>query len=84
MEDYPRTVLEFEERFATEEACRQYVADIRWPEGFRCPQCGHREGWITKRGLWHCKACGVQLPIPGLMVRYDLRVTTTLFDRTIL
>ncbi len=63
MEDYPRAILEFEERFATEEACRQYVADIRWPEGFRCPQCGHREGWITKRGLWHCKACGVQVSV---------------------
>jgi len=63
MEDYPRTVLEFEERFATEEACRQYVADIRWPEGFRCPQCGHREAWITKRGLWHCKACGFQVSV---------------------
>ena len=63
MEEYPRTVLEFEERFATEEACRQYVADIRWPDGFQCPQCGHREAWITKRGLWHCKACGFQVSV---------------------
>ncbi|MFH1739725.1 MAG: IS1595 family transposase, partial [bacterium] len=31
MEDYPRTVLEFEERFATEEACRAYLAQLRWP-----------------------------------------------------
>ena len=35
MEDYPRTILEFEERFNTDEACRQYLAQLRWPEGFR-------------------------------------------------
>jgi hypothetical protein len=26
MEDYPKTILEFEERFATEEACREYLS----------------------------------------------------------
>ena len=25
---------------ASEEACRDYLA-LRWPEGFRCPRCGH-------------------------------------------
>ena len=32
MEHYPRTLLEFEERFATEEACREYLPRLRWPE----------------------------------------------------
>jgi hypothetical protein len=32
MEDYPETILEFEKRFATEEACREYLARLRWPE----------------------------------------------------
>ena len=41
MEDFPRTILEFEERSATEEA-RHYIAQLRWPEGFCCPRCGHR------------------------------------------
>jgi hypothetical protein len=37
MEDYPKTMLEFEKYFATEEACREYIYRIRWPEGFICP-----------------------------------------------
>jgi len=39
-EDYPRTMLEFEDRFRTEDACRAYLSQLRWPEGFRCPCCG--------------------------------------------
>lgn len=31
MEDYPRTIMEFEKRFATEEACRDYLIQLRWP-----------------------------------------------------
>ena len=34
-EDYPRTLMELEERFSTEEACVDYLAEMRWPEGFR-------------------------------------------------
>ena len=36
MEDYPRN-LEVEARFANEQACREYLCQLRWPEGFRCP-----------------------------------------------
>src|SRR5580692_4807201 len=38
-EDYPRTLLELERRFSTEQACRKYLFDLRWPDGFRCPRC---------------------------------------------
>ncbi len=38
MEDYPRTLGEFEARFSTEEACRDYLVRLRWPEGYACPQ----------------------------------------------
>src|SRR5580698_1813339 len=34
MEDYPRTLQEFEARFSTEEGCREYLFRLRWPEGF--------------------------------------------------
>jgi hypothetical protein len=30
----PRTILELEERFSTEEACRDYLLHLRWPDGF--------------------------------------------------
>jgi transposase-like protein len=58
MEDYPKTLLELEQRFSTEEACRQYLFNLRWPSGFRCPLCGHHKAWSLKTGLLECGACG--------------------------
>lgn len=57
MEDYPKTLLEFEERFATEEACIEYLRKLRWPDGFRCRQCDSREAWCVRRGLYRCVRC---------------------------
>ncbi|MGQ0613515.1 MAG: IS1595-like element ISUnb3 family transposase, partial [Planctomycetaceae bacterium] len=34
MEDYPRTLPELERHFASEEACREYLAGLRWPGGW--------------------------------------------------
>ena len=30
-EDYPRTLLELEQRFSDDEACAGYLASVRWP-----------------------------------------------------
>jgi len=60
MEDYPRNQAEFEARFGSEEACREYVFRMRWPGGFVCPRCQGRRGWLTKRHLVMCPACGYQ------------------------
>ena len=52
MEDYPRTLEEFEGRFATEQACREYLMQLRWPRGFACPRCGgQRVRPSRRRGL---------------------------------
>ena len=40
MEDYPRDMMEFRDRFSTEDACAAYLAELRWPDGFVCPDCG--------------------------------------------
>ena len=45
MDDYPRTLLDFEADFGTEDRCRAYLARLRWPEGFRCPRCQHVAAW---------------------------------------
>ncbi|HVC07235.1 MAG TPA: IS1595 family transposase [Solirubrobacterales bacterium] len=59
---YPLSILEFQERFATEEACREYLFASRWPDGFICPTCGSaRAGKMHQRRLlWQCKECGQQ------------------------
>jgi Transposase zinc-ribbon domain len=39
--DYPRSVGEFLAWFGTDGDCRDYLAWLRWPEGFVCDECGH-------------------------------------------
>ena len=63
MEDYPRNLLEFDDRFSTDEACRAYLAELRWPSGFRCPRCGGSRTWNV-RGVWlECAGCHHQTSV---------------------
>ena len=43
---FPRSLIEFQGRFATESACAQYLFERRWPEGFVCPGCGGGQAWL--------------------------------------
>lgn len=63
MEDYPETLMEFESRFSSQEACEEYLIQMRWPEGFVCPVCAGRKAWRTGRMLFHCAACGRQISV---------------------
>lgn len=38
--DYPKTLVQFLDWFHTEQMCRQYLEELRWADGFVCPQCG--------------------------------------------
>lgn len=55
--EFPGTVLEFEHWFRTEEACRDYLVQLRWPTGIECPGCGPARIWRTSRGLGRCSQC---------------------------
>jgi len=73
--DYPLTILEFQRRFGTEEACRSYVFASRWPEGFVCPGCGARDaGGETRRHLWICTACARQTSVTAGTVMHGTRL----------
>lgn len=55
MEVYPKDLEELELNFSSEEACRDYLASLRWPNGFLCPACGYGESWRLADGLFKCK-----------------------------
>ncbi|OQC66499.1 MAG: Transposase zinc-ribbon domain protein [Verrucomicrobia bacterium ADurb.Bin006] len=71
MRDYPKTVIEFRERLATEEACRVYLASLRWPEGFVCPQCSGRRAWAMQRALRWRRDCGYQSSVTARTLFQD-------------
>src|ERR1700674_3475244 len=39
--------MELEQRFADDEACRQYLFGLRWPQGFECSACGGKGVWTA-------------------------------------
>src|SRR5271157_2323824 len=56
--DYPRTFQAMDERFRDDEACREYIRRLRWPEGFTCLHCGEvGEPWVMAGGWLRCRAC---------------------------
>lgn len=62
-EDYPRTQLEFEDRFGSESECEAYLMALRWPDGFRCPRCQGRVAWRTTRSRLECGGCHEQVSL---------------------
>jgi len=83
MEDYPRTLGELEARFSTEDACLEYLSQLRWPEGFRCPRCGHAKGWPVGNSLIECEACGYQASITSGTIFHRTRKPLTVWFRAI-
>lgn len=68
---YPETVLEFREWFASEQACRDYLAKLRWPNGFLCPYCQNRTGWKMRRNLYWCQHCDAQVSLTNATLFHD-------------
>lgn len=70
-EDYPRTLMELEKRFHTEETCRNYLFALRWPKGWRCPRCGGCRSIGVRRDLWRCVGCGYEISVSAGTVFQD-------------
>ena len=61
LHDLPRDLPTFLERFGTDEDCRAYLVQARWPAGFGCTACGHDQAYSHKKRLIEeCRACGKQ------------------------
>src|SRR6266436_4229723 len=77
---FPRTVLEFQKRFAAEEACLEYLIASRWSEGFVCPRCGSTDAWWkASRRLFECKACRYQASVTAGTVMHRSRMPLRLW-----
>ena len=82
MEDYPRTLLEFEDRFRTEEACRTYLVQLRWPEGFHCRACGGHPHWQRRRrGVLVCRACRTHRSVTAGTIFQDSHLSLRVWFR---
>lgn len=83
MEEYPKTLMEFEERFNTEEACIEYLFNFRWPEGFQCMKCGYNKAWTTKQNLYRCVHCEFKNSVVAGTIFQDSKKPLKLWFRAI-
>lgn len=81
MEDYPRTIEEFERRFSSEQACRAYIEALRWPDGFRCPACQGKAGAMVRDGLYQCRNCRRQTSATAGTIFQDTRKPLVMWFR---
>ena len=76
-------MLEFEQTFGTEKACREYLFQLRWPEGFICPRCGNQKVWASKRQHLRCSHCERQISITAGTIFQDSRISLRIWFRAI-
>ncbi len=52
-------ILDFTTQFGSEEQCIEYLAELRWPNGYICSTCGGHKAWRLKARprIYQCKAC---------------------------
>jgi transposase-like protein len=68
------SLIGFQRHFRTEAACRKYLFNLRWPEGFVCPACGSKHyGQISRRNLFQCKACRRQSSLTAGTIMHRTR-----------
>ena len=74
----------------TEEACEDFLMNLRWSNGFHCPRCDHHEAFqIRTRRLLECKECRMQVSITAGTIMHKsklslltwFRAIQTLFER---
>src|SRR5262249_30200864 len=78
---FPVSIVEFQHRFAGEQACLGYLAASRWPQRFACPACGGGTAWVlARRHLRECAACGRQTSVTaGTIMDHTLLPLTLWF-----
>jgi transposase-like protein len=77
---FPKRLQDFQTQFATEEACREYLDQCRWPDGFACPRCGHRKAYrISSVQLWQCAACRHQASVTAETILHRTKISLTVW-----
>src|SRR5581483_7346593 len=63
----------FDRRFPTEEACRDFLFQSRWPDGFECRRCGTAPfRWLDTRRLL-CLVCHKPTALTGGTILHRTR-----------
>ncbi len=81
--EYPKTQMEFEQSFATEEQCLNFLISLRFENGFVCQKCNHNKNWVNNRNVLVCKNCRKETSITAGTIFHGSRISLTLLFRTL-
>ena len=77
---FPKTLREFQQKFATEEACQQYLAACRWPDGFVCPRCGKQRAYeLVELRRRQCADCRYQVSLTAGTILHNTKTPLTVW-----
>jgi len=58
------STAEFNQLYGTEDACRDALVRMRWPNGFVCPKCSEtKHSYCEPRKVFQCRACRLQTSV---------------------
>jgi hypothetical protein len=52
-----QSTLKFIKELPNDEACKAYLAKIKWKDGFICMKCGYTTGCEKSRYNYQCYGC---------------------------
>jgi transposase-like protein len=77
---FPKSLREFQSQFTIEEACQQYLAACRWPDGFVCPRCGNQRAYeLVKLRRWQCIGCRHQVSLTAGTILHNTKTPLTVW-----
>jgi transposase-like protein len=60
------------ERFGTSEKCREYLTELKWPNGVECPRCKSKSvSTIAERDQYDCNKCRYQFSVTSGTIFHD-------------
>jgi transposase-like protein len=60
------------ERYHSEDKCRDYLEELRWPDGVTCPRCGSKSiSKIAERYQYDCNSCRYQFSVTAGTIFHD-------------
>jgi transposase-like protein len=76
MQQKKMNLIEFQRIFSTEEACEEHLFKLRWPDGYKCPRCGHEKYYYhSTRHLYQCSKCRYQVSVTAGTVFHKTRTS---------
>ena len=68
-------LMQLMEQFGSEQACREVLAELRWPNGVLCSRCGgEKHAYDSDRFVWDCYSCGYQFSVMSGTIFHDTKL----------